>query len=273
MIHIRRLGEVGIVVQDLARSLAWYREKLGFELQFEVENGVVIGRGDTSLWLCPEAPGFEAEPGDDAGQTLFGFEVSPEELQRVPAEFPEDPDIVHLDHPRYESYIVEDLDGHAIEFFAMKPGVVTQPKGEERIVALVDVVGFGGLVRGRSDEEMFRMLDCFYRAVEERVAQVGGHALKYMGDALLLVFPTERARTVVSCLESLGEDLRSVWDDFGTVCKVRLKADVLYLAWGELGQAAAFDGIGHGLNRLFLEAGGGHSVSPALWELAERQDG
>lgn len=268
MIRIRRLGEVGIVVQDLDRSLAWYRDKLGFEFQFEVENGVVIGLGNTSLWLAPEAPGFPAEPAE-GGQCLFGFEVSPEELARVPEEFPEDSDIVHVDHARYESYIVEDPDGYAIEFFSMKSVV---PQGDERIVALVDVVGFGGLVRGRADEEVFRMLDLLYRKVEARIAPIGGQSLKYMGDAMLLVFPTDRAKAVVTCLEDLGEEVRGVWDDFGTVCKVRLKADVLYLAWGSLGENGSFDGIGHGLNRLFLEAGGGHSISAALWELAERQE-
>lgn len=267
MIRIRRLGEVGIVVRDLSRSLAWYREKLGFEPQFEVENGVVIGRGDTSLWLAPEAPGCPAG-GTQGGQRLFGFAVGPEELCRVPQEFPEDKDIVHIDHACYESYIVEDPDGYAIEFYTLKPA---EPQGEERIVALVDVVGFGGLVRGRADEEVFRMLDLFYREVEAQVAPVGGQSLKYMGDAVLLVFPTDQAKAVVTCLEDLCEEVRGVWDDFGAVCKVRLKADVLYLAWGAMGQAGSFDGIGHGLNRLFLEAGGGHSISAALWELAERQ--
>ena len=43
MIHVKRLGEVGIVVRDLQRSLAWYRERLSFEHVFEVSNGE-IGR-------------------------------------------------------------------------------------------------------------------------------------------------------------------------------------------------------------------------------------
>jgi hypothetical protein len=50
-----------------------------------------------------------------------------------------------------------------------------------------------------------------------------------------------------------------------------MRADLLYLAWGRMGRAESFDGIGHGLNRLFLERAGGHCIAPALWELAERQ--
>ncbi len=265
MIRIRRLGQMKIEVRDLARSLAWYRDRLGFELQFEVRNGAVIGGAAASLWLV------KAEADAPVSRRLFSFEVSPGEWERIPEVFAGDGRMVSLDHPQSASRIVEDPDGHAVEFYMLKPAVSPVPKGEERIVALVDVVGFVGLVRGRSDEQMFQMLDGFYRVVEALVERVGGRSLKYMGDGMLLVFPTDRACAVVECLEELPEGLRAVWDDFGTTCRVRLRADVLYLAWGCMGRAEAFDGIGHGLNRLFLEGAGGHSISPALWELAERQ--
>jgi catechol 2,3-dioxygenase-like lactoylglutathione lyase family enzyme len=265
MIQVRRLGQMKIEVRDLSRSLAWYRDRLGFEQQFEVRNGAVIGCPAASLWLV--------KAGEDTpvSRRLFSFEVSPEEWEQIPEAFAGDGRMVSLDHPESSSRIVEDPDGHAIEFYVLKPAAPPEPKGEEQIVALVDVVGFVGLMRGRSDEEMFRMLDCFYRAVEALVEPVGGRSLKYMGDAVLLVFPTVRAGAVVECLETLPDGLREVWDGFGTTCRVQMRADLLYLAWGRMGRAESFDGIGHGLNRLFLERAGGHCIAPALWELAERQ--
>jgi catechol 2,3-dioxygenase-like lactoylglutathione lyase family enzyme len=273
MIQVKRLGEVGLVVRDLERSLLWYRERLGFEPLFEVQNGVVIGRGPVHLWLAQVADPAAARTVDtaqDICQRLLSFEVSPEELARVPAEFPEDQDIVHIDHPRYESYIVEDPDEHAIEFYTMKQPV-EPPQAREQIVALVDVEGFAKAVRARSDGQVFAMLDQFYRKVEEQAGMVGGRTWKYMGDAILLVFPLERANEAVCCVESLPLAVRSVWDEFGVPCKIRVKADVLSLVWGEIGSLATPDGIGRGLNQLFLHASERRSVSTALWELAQRQ--
>jgi catechol 2,3-dioxygenase-like lactoylglutathione lyase family enzyme len=272
MIQIKRLGEVGLVVRDLERSLAWYRERLGFEPLFEVQNGVIIGRGPVHLWLAQVADPTAARTVDtaqDICQRLLSFEVSPEELERVPAEFPEDKDIVHIDHPRYESYIVEDPDEHAIEFYTMK-ALVAEPQIREEVVALVDVEGFAKAVRARADEEVFRMLDLLYRKVEEQAGMAGGRTWKYMGDGILLVFPLARANEAVCCVESLPGAVRSLWDEFGVPCKIRVKADVLSLAWGEIGSLAVPDGIGHGLNQLFLQVSDRRSISTALWNLARR---
>jgi len=273
MIHVKRLGEVGIVVRDLQGSLAWYQERLGFEHLFKVSNGVVIGRGHTHLWLAQAADPETAQPVDtahDICQRLMSFEVSHDELQRVPGEFPEDDDIVAIDHPRYESYVVEDPDGHTIEFYAVKD-VPGEPLLEERIVTLVDVAGFARLVRGRSEEEVFQMLDSFYREVEDLAGAAGGRALKYIGDGVLLSFPLDRAAAAVAYVESLPQELLSVWDDYGTTCKVHVKADVLSLAWGHMGRMGSFDAIGDGLNQLFMHVSDGRSISAALWELAQEQ--
>jgi catechol 2,3-dioxygenase-like lactoylglutathione lyase family enzyme len=42
MITPKKMNAAGIVVRDLERSLAWYKEKFGFEHLFDVPNGVVI---------------------------------------------------------------------------------------------------------------------------------------------------------------------------------------------------------------------------------------
>lgn len=123
MITPRKLNAVGIVVRDLQRSLAWYREKFGFEHLFDVSNGVIIGANGVQLWVA------QARDPRTAGQTnsdrdvcirLIGFEVGEDDLARVRSEFPEDDDIVEIDHPRYRSCIIEDPDGHAIELFVSK---------------------------------------------------------------------------------------------------------------------------------------------------------
>lgn len=123
MIRPLKLNAIGIVVRDLDRSLAWYRRKFGFEKLFDVSNGVVIGAGGVELWVAQAADPATARQADTARDIcirLLAFEVTEADLARVRAEFPEDPDIVAIDHPRYRSLIVADPDGHAIELYVNK---------------------------------------------------------------------------------------------------------------------------------------------------------
>ena len=273
MIHPLRLGEVGFVVRDLERSLRWYRDHLGFEPLFEAENGMVVGRPDCAVWLA-QARDAAATPAPDTSRAicprLASFEVAREDLGRIEQEFPEDGSIATMDHPRYESRIVEDPDGHAIEFYAWKEAPC-EPEQVQRIVVLLDVAGFAQLARGRDEGEVFRMLDRFYRAAETLAEAAGGTSWKYLGDAVLFAFATDRAGEAVRFAESVASALGSVWDCFRARCEVHVKADIVTLAWGRLGGLGQIDGIGHGLNQLFLHLSGGRDVSPALWELARSQ--
>ncbi len=123
MIKPQKLNAVGIVVRDLERSLAWYKEKFGFEHLFDVSNGVIIGANGVELWVAQAKDPSTARQSDhdqDICIRLIGFEVSEADLARTQAQFPEDRDIVDIDHPRYKSCIIEDPDGHAIELFVNK---------------------------------------------------------------------------------------------------------------------------------------------------------
>ena len=123
MITPKKMNAVGIVVRDLDSSLAWYKEKFGFEHLFDVSNGVIIGSNGVELWVAQAKDPSTARQSDhdqDICIRLIGFEVSEEDLSRVKAEFAEGKDIVEIDHPKYKSYIIEDPDGHAIELFVYK---------------------------------------------------------------------------------------------------------------------------------------------------------
>ncbi|MEN8127037.1 MAG: VOC family protein [Planctomycetota bacterium] len=126
MIHVKRINAVSLVVRDVERSIGWYRRKLGFEKEFDDapnSPSVIIGNGDVELVLRP-AKNPNAAHVNTAEQIcipILCFEVEPSELDRVEAEFAEDCGIVKLDdHPKYRSRIIEDPDGHAIEFYANK---------------------------------------------------------------------------------------------------------------------------------------------------------
>ena len=122
MITPKKMNAVGIVVRDLDRSLAWYKEKFGFEFLFDVPNGVIIGANGVELWIAQAKDPGNARQSDhdqDICIRLVGLEVSKDDLLRVKAEFPE-VEVVDIDHPKFKSCIIEDPDGHAIELFVDK---------------------------------------------------------------------------------------------------------------------------------------------------------
>ena len=127
MIEPKRLSAVVLAVRDLARSIAWYKEKFGFEKLYDDSPnsaGVVIGKAGIQLCLNPLADPGSASSVDTYHQAciqLFCLEVQDADLERVAQEFAEDKDIVSLDeHPKYRSRIVEDPDGHSIELIVKK---------------------------------------------------------------------------------------------------------------------------------------------------------
>ena len=127
MIRPKRFGGVVLAVRDLERSMAWYKEKFGFEkLYDDAPNspGVVIGAGGIELCLNPLGDPGSATNVDTKGQAciqVFCMEVAEADLERVAEEFAEDDDIVVLDeHPKYRGRIVEDPDGHSIELLVNK---------------------------------------------------------------------------------------------------------------------------------------------------------
>jgi catechol 2,3-dioxygenase-like lactoylglutathione lyase family enzyme len=122
MINPKQFSAISLTIRDLDRSLAWYREKFGFEKLYDDtpnSDGVVIGVQGVELILrqvADPAGCRTVDPARDICVPLFGFLVEASDLDRVEQEFPEDGDIIALDeHPKYRSRIIEDPDGHAIE--------------------------------------------------------------------------------------------------------------------------------------------------------------
>ena len=113
--------EVVVLVHEEARVPILRAE--GERLAVDVEGGVVIGADGVELVVSQVDNPAQARLVDHAKDVcvrLFAFEITKEDLARVKDEFPEDKDIVEIDHPKYKSYIIEDLDAHCIELYVDK---------------------------------------------------------------------------------------------------------------------------------------------------------
>ena len=120
MIKPKKMNSVILAVRDIEKSLVWYKEHFGFEKLYDVQGGILIGADGVELVLSQANNPENARKADEAKDIcirLFAFEVTPEELERAEKKFPEEADLVRIDHPRYRSCIIEDPDGHSIELY------------------------------------------------------------------------------------------------------------------------------------------------------------
>jgi catechol 2,3-dioxygenase len=120
-----RIGAVSLSVADLARSVGFYRQALGFELLRSTPGGAVLGVGTAPLLLLTEQPG--ALPWMVDGVTgLYHFAVlmpTRADLGRwlrhyVGLAFPPPG---QGDHVVSEALYLRDPDGHGVEVYADRP--------------------------------------------------------------------------------------------------------------------------------------------------------
>jgi adenylate cyclase len=143
-----------------------------------------------------------------------------------------------------------------------------EPTDCQVVVALVDLAGFRQTCDGRSDRGIFLLLDRLYHTVAAEVRPAGGLVVKFMGDAVLVVFPAAQAKPAVATLRALIPGCGDLWADHGLPCELRIKAHTGPACCGPLGPAQRFDVIGHTVNELFHLAGADALVlSPALAQL------
>ena len=123
MIKPKKMNSVMLAVRDIEKSLTWYKKHFGFKKLYNVEGGILIGVAGVEVVLSEVSNLATARKTDEAKDVcirLFAFEVTQQDLERAEEEFPEETDMVHLDHAKFRSCIIEDPDGHLIELYVDK---------------------------------------------------------------------------------------------------------------------------------------------------------
>ena len=123
MIKPKKMNAVILAVRDIKKRLAWYKKHFGFERLYDVQGGILIGTDGVELVLSQANDPENARKADEAKDIcirLFAFEITQQDLERAEEEFPEDTDLVRIDHPKYKSCIINDPDSHAIELYVDK---------------------------------------------------------------------------------------------------------------------------------------------------------
>jgi len=118
--ELRRLDHVSLNVADRVRSIAWYRDVLGFELRNEPREDdwpAFMGEFGTCIGLFQAQAAAPAErTAEQVGFRHLAFTVGSDDLERALAHFTKlGVEFRFEDHGNSHSVYVRDPDGHTIE--------------------------------------------------------------------------------------------------------------------------------------------------------------
>src|SRR6266540_1921288 len=99
-----------------------------------------------------------------------------------------------------------------------------QFREEERVVLLADVNGFSALARRMGDSgRLAQLFQRTYEVVGDAVVGNGGQVLKYLGDAVLCLFPAGSEAAAVRAGQAMRRRYEDVAGEFGQQGQLGLK--------------------------------------------------
>jgi class 3 adenylate cyclase len=141
----------------------------------------------------------------------------------------------------------------------------------ELVLAVTRIPGFTKACMTNGDAATFTQLSRYYAAVAEAVRCVDGRIIKFMGDAALLTFPTDRCSQAVDTLREFQTDASEMWRRFDERCHVQVKVGMGRVVCGDLGPPGneRCDIVGDALNQLFKAPWGDFEMTPEVLALVE----
>jgi len=139
------------------------------------------------------------------------------------------------------------------------------------ILAVLDIDEFWKLNKDLEPQANFELLNSYYEMVGRLVSETGGETIKVMGDAILIVYPSDHPRPMVGTLRNLVLRTQELLQEAGYTCSVTLRAHIGNAYLGYLGPVhrKCLDVVGNSVNQLFALSGRGFILSPELEKLME----
>lgn len=134
------------------------------------------------------------------------------------------------------------------------------------VVVVVDLAHFVQAVRGLPAGQIAALVDRYYREVDAPITTAGGSIVKFLGDAVLAVFPPDRAADAVVAVQSLEVVVRRLCDEYGVDLELGANVHLSTVAEGQFGVDERYDVIGAGVNHTFrMGAGPGIRISEPVY--------
>lgn len=137
---------------------------------------------------------------------------------------------------------------------------------QQLVVVVIDLANFVHSVRGMSATEIAALVDRYFREVAGPVEEAGGRIVKFLGDAVLAVFPPDRAADAVAAVHQLGPTVRQLGRDHGIELDLGVNVHLSTVAEGEFGVDGRYDVMGTGVNHTFrMASGAGIRISEPVY--------
>ena len=122
------------------------------------------------------------------------------------------------------------------------------------VILVADLAGYAVAFRTRSDAEMVHLLDRYYHAAEEVIAERGGRIIKFIGDSVLAVFAETDAPQAVVAAVMLESAVAAVSRRLGFSLSVGVNVHMGNVIEAELGSGESRrpDVFGRTVNQAFL---------------------
>ena len=126
------------------------------------------------------------------------------------------------------------------------------------VVLVADLTGYHRGFRSHSDSEMAAFLHEFYVLCESVVTEHGGRVVKFIGDAVLAVFPSDAAPAAVRAALVLSRGSSELAASAGLDSELGANVHMGDLVATEIGDGAsrAFDVVDRVVNQTFLLGNG-----------------
>ena len=122
------------------------------------------------------------------------------------------------------------------------------------VVLVADLDGYAKAFRIRTDVEMARFLDRYYRVAEDIIHEAGGQIVKFIGDSVLAAFPEHGGPQAVSAAVTLRSAVEQLGQQAGIPVRLGVNVHLGPAVDAELGQAPSRrrDIVGRTVNQAFL---------------------
>jgi class 3 adenylate cyclase len=123
-------------------------------------------------------------------------------------------------------------------------------------MVLVDLARFTQVISELNLRETAALLDGFYRAAEEVVADGGGRVVKFVGDGCLAVFAPDDAPAALDAIDTLAARVRDLGARQGVAMDVGANVHLATVAEVRLGSGAVAELVGVGVVHTYRMGGG-----------------
>jgi adenylate cyclase len=140
------------------------------------------------------------------------------------------------------------------------------PQEDNLVVSFSDILLFAENCEAMTARQIFEMMSQFQTLVGEVVNCNGGRIVKFIGDAVLIVFPENIAQQAVETLRDLKNRLDSWLSTQSLNCRLRVKAHLGPVVYGKLGPKSEkrFDVFGITVNETSRLKGEDFIISKTL---------